>query len=393
MFKARRANSTFMRLAEPPAPPWLLDSIIPFRLLGSIIPLQLQNNPVALSRAENLLSALFLGVTILPCYAFFYVIFGDSINALMCLLAMIGPISAIFILRKSANIVLAREAIVISLFGLLLALTYRLGGINAPTVIWITLCPLIAMTAGGLRPGLIWSILALVAVSGIYIADIFSLLVLISAVDRRLLAAVSSIGFVFTVAVHLVLAERNSAKALAKLDMAMNTIYDLAIRDELTGIYNRRHLMNVINEVRSKASIQELPFCVCLIDIDHFKRINDTHGHAAGDEILRQLAASIQAQIRNGDCFGRFGGEEFLVLLPDTTAETAMTFIERIRQSVEAAAFIPEHGDEKITISVGIAEYVKSEAVEMTISRADGALYAAKEHGRNRVVRSDLKAA
>jgi len=124
--------------------------------------------------------------------------------------------------------------------------------------------------------------------------------------------------------------------------------------------------------------------CVLMIDIDHFKRVNDLHGHAAGDEVIRQVGRIISEAIRTTDKVARFGGEEFVVLLRETDLQGAAIFADRIRQTVADTVFEPDGACLKATISIGLAEAEKSdEDVDRTIERADRALYAAKSSGRN----------
>ena len=115
-----------------------------------------------------------------------------------------------------------------------------------------------------------------------------------------------------------------------------------------------------------------------MFDIDHFKRINDTYGHQAGDEVLKRVAADAGGELRSADTIGRFGGEEFVIVLPDATAAVAMMVAERVRAAIEAGGTNP-----RVTISVGVAELATGEQCESLLNRADQALYVAKREGRN----------
>ncbi|HEY5799338.1 MAG TPA: GGDEF domain-containing protein, partial [Burkholderiaceae bacterium] len=158
---------------------------------------------------------------------------------------------------------------------------------------------------------------------------------------------------------------------------------DLAERDELTGVYNRRKVLQTAEQRGAQGVVP--PFCLCLFDLDHFKSINDTYGHAAGDAVLRAFAQTVQREVRAGDCFGRYGGEEFLLLLDGADMAVAMALAERIRVRVEALQIPQLKAGRKVTLSAGIAQYAPGEAVAQAIARADKALYAAKHGGRNRV--------
>ena len=126
-------------------------------------------------------------------------------------------------------------------------------------------------------------------------------------------------------------------------------------------------------------------FYVAILDLDSFKNINDTFGHSAGDDVLKEFARIVKNQVRVSDYFGRFGGEEFLLLLTQTTLATAPVFAERIRAIVESCDWPSIPHQLKVTVSTGIAEYRLQENIENTLRRADAALYRAKQAGRNRV--------
>jgi diguanylate cyclase (GGDEF)-like protein len=171
-----------------------------------------------------------------------------------------------------------------------------------------------------------------------------------------------------------------------ELKRAFDQIGELAIRDELTGAYNRRFLMEALAHERSRADRLAEPFSVCLVDLDHFKAINDTFGHAAGDGVLKHFAALAPRGLRGIDTFGRFGGEEFLLVLPNTDRQGALAAAERVRAAIEAAAFPGITDDRRVTVTVGVATHAKGGAVSVLLARADEALYQGKHAGRNRVI-------
>jgi two-component system, cell cycle response regulator len=155
--------------------------------------------------------------------------------------------------------------------------------------------------------------------------------------------------------------------------------------DGLTGLSNRRAILTQLAGMVSGARRHGHPLSIAVCDIDHFKRVNDTHGHKAGDEVLVASAHAMGAHLRQEDQLGRLGGEEFLVLLPDTDADAAMHAAERIREEVaHAPAAVP------VTVSIGIATWEADETPESFLARADEALYAAKDAGRDRVMAATL---
>jgi diguanylate cyclase (GGDEF)-like protein len=170
-----------------------------------------------------------------------------------------------------------------------------------------------------------------------------------------------------------------------ELSSALERIEQLAIRDELTGGYNRRYMMDVLARERSRAERLREPFSICLLDIDHFKSVNDTLGHGAGDAVLHELPSVARQGLRGVDVFGRFGGEEFLLVLPGTDLEGARLVAERVRAAVEAAQFPGLPSGRRVTVTLGVAERAAGEDVKTLLKRADRALYAGKGAGRNRV--------
>jgi diguanylate cyclase (GGDEF)-like protein len=171
-----------------------------------------------------------------------------------------------------------------------------------------------------------------------------------------------------------------------ELQRAFDHIEELAIRDELTGAYNRRFLMDTLARERARAERAAEPFALCLLDLDHFKSINDTFGHPAGDAALKHFAALAPRGLRGIDTFGRYGGEEFLLVLPGTGREGALAVAERVRAAVEATAFPGVPPERRVTITAGVAVHAKGEEVSALLARADEALYQGKRGGRNRVI-------
>ena len=162
---------------------------------------------------------------------------------------------------------------------------------------------------------------------------------------------------------------------------------DAALRDPLTGLGNRRFLMERIKEETERANRKTAPYSLAILDVDHFKHINDRFGHEAGDTALCQIAQAIQAALREYDLCGRWGGEEFLIMLPETPLEFALQVAERVRQGIEAQRFeFMEQDAVPITASLGMTLYHPGEAYSETLDRADTALLQAKSAGRNRIV-------
>jgi diguanylate cyclase len=157
-------------------------------------------------------------------------------------------------------------------------------------------------------------------------------------------------------------------------------------QDFLTGIPNRKVLSERVDELLSLARRHGNVFSIAIFDIDHFKQVNDTHGHLAGDRILKAVSALINAQRRVSDIFGRYGGEEFVMIMPETRQEQAAIVAEKIRGSVAKASFKYEDTTIKITVSAGVGSLNVNDSESTLFKRVDEALYKAKTDGRNKVV-------
>jgi len=160
----------------------------------------------------------------------------------------------------------------------------------------------------------------------------------------------------------------------------------LANFDSLTGLYNRRAILGKLHELINRANRYKEDFSLSMLDIDHFKRVNDHYGHLTGDEVLEKIATLIHRNIRDTDIVGRYGGEEFIIILPKTNLSSAWVAAERLRSIIEKAEMKDSAGNVfAITVSQGLSGWERGEDIHSLISRADEALYKAKEKGRNRV--------
>ncbi|HSB98943.1 MAG TPA: GGDEF domain-containing protein, partial [Burkholderiaceae bacterium] len=161
---------------------------------------------------------------------------------------------------------------------------------------------------------------------------------------------------------------------------------ELATRDALTGLLNRRAMVELIAREHPRIERGQGPLAIALLDIDWFKRINDSLGHGAGDEVLRRFAAVLKAQLRAADAVARWGGEEFLLLMPGTHADDARGVLERLRHEVCTGDALDGIAPGlKVSFSAGVVEVAEGESQDAAIDRADRALYRAKQGGRNRV--------
>jgi diguanylate cyclase (GGDEF)-like protein len=177
-----------------------------------------------------------------------------------------------------------------------------------------------------------------------------------------------------------------AAQGMTAYDKAVlfNQVQTLAVKDELTGIANRRRFFEIAGRDLAAAIRHDRPLTVLMVDIDHFKRVNDTHGHATGDDVIRVVATRLAERIRQTDVIGRYGGEEFALLLQGAGPETVLP--ERLRASICDTPIPTRTGDLTVTVSIGLAfRHPDDSDLEGLLSRADRKLYEAKENGRNQV--------
>lgn len=163
-------------------------------------------------------------------------------------------------------------------------------------------------------------------------------------------------------------------------------IHRLAMVDPVTGLANKRALLEFVQREVARSSRHARPLCLAMMDIDHFKRLNDAHGHLAGDHVLRGLASLLNNHVRGDELAARYGGEEFAFVLPEATLEEARGFCERIRRAIASHGFEFEGDALPVTVSLGVAACERDDTAEGLIGRADDRLYRAKRAGRNLVV-------
>ncbi len=192
--------------------------------------------------------------------------------------------------------------------------------------------------------------------------------------------------FVYSIAVFviisLIIPLFYGRRLIAQQQALHAQISRMAAEDSLTGLYNRRKINELIQHEIERCERYNKGFSLIIIDIDYFKRVNDRHGHLAGDELLKMFANILTTTIRHTDEVGRWGGEEFVVLCPETSLEGALALANKIRQRIDTTTF---HNYGRQTASFGIACYQQGDTMDNIISQADEALYAAKNAGRDRV--------
>jgi diguanylate cyclase (GGDEF)-like protein len=201
------------------------------------------------------------------------------------------------------------------------------------------------------------------------------------------------LGFMTKVFNNMVHRLRQSRDELDKMNTTLKKrnkkLHELSVTDSLTGLHNHKHLMDKLASEVTRSERYSHPFAVLMIDIDYFKKYNDTYGHQAGDEVLRRMASIFMESIRSSDYAARYGGEEFMILLPETGIDEALQGAKRIRKQLANETFGNDEKKIPITISMGVATYPEhGEDPETLVSKADAALYQAKKAGRDRVIRA-----
>jgi diguanylate cyclase (GGDEF)-like protein len=200
---------------------------------------------------------------------------------------------------------------------------------------------------------------------------------------NSVLLILSALGIIALIITILYFILRVFIKDLREAD---RKLVEMATKDNLTGLLNRREALRRIEEEFSRSHRTLKPISFALIDVDHFKKINDTYGHSVGDHVLQTLAAILQGSLREYDILCRYGGEEFLIAFPETDRTTAKSIAERLRMSItEKELSVPVSSSLRVSVSIGVAQTEGARTIDQAISGADNALYAAKEKGRNQV--------
>jgi diguanylate cyclase (GGDEF)-like protein len=271
----------------------------------------------------------------------------------------------------------------------LLGTTLYTGGIDGSSMVWLAFLPIAATIMAGTTDGLIWGAISVSTIAGLYVLN------RMLGIDFTSLPSTSMDRMVDLIAVTLVtgtaiwLNEKAKARAMNHLESAQELLNHLAMIDPLTNVFNRRYFFDRAKVELEIARRHESRTSILLLDIDHFKRINDSYGHNVGDQILTGMVALCQENLREMDTLARLGGEEFVILLPETDLAEARHIAERLRRTLEHTPINTDSGLLNVTISIGVMSQPASDAhlpVHKLVQRADQAMYLAKRSGRNRVV-------
>lgn len=262
------------------------------------------------------------------------------------------------------------------------------GGIHSSSVIWQIFVPVAAFIMAGLWAGLRWGMICLLTVITFYTVESLGFSNFSGFETTTFDRLIDLAGAIIAVSIAIWYSDNLKSRSLTQLEEAKVQLNYFATVDPLTNTFNRRHFLELAERKISRPHIPNGYASFLLFDIDHFKIFNDTHGHIIGDQILHGIAQLCLKNLRPDDILGRFGGEEFVVLLPDTTSTDAKNIAERLRALVADTPIQTEIGLFSTTISIGVAitEHAHSTAIDELLTNADRAMYRAKQSGRNRVI-------
>jgi diguanylate cyclase (GGDEF)-like protein len=263
------------------------------------------------------------------------------------------------------------------------------GGIDSSSIVWMAFIPIAATIMAGNRDAIPWGVISLISIVGIYLLNrewgLDWTLVPPKSIDRM----IDLVAVTIVIGTATWLNERTKAHAMNHLESARAMLNHLATVDPLTNAFNRRYFFDRAQVELEIAKLRKNRTSILLLDIDHFKKINDTYGHTVGDQILIGLVTLCQVNLREMDTLARLGGEEFVILLPETDLAEARHIAERLRRTLEHTPIQTDAGGLHVTISIGALSHPTTDddlPVHKLVQQADQAMYLAKRSGRNRVV-------
>jgi diguanylate cyclase (GGDEF)-like protein len=300
------------------------------------------------------------------------------------LFSLLIDLLSLLLTQKYTNHKPIAYLITFSVYISLLGPTLFSGGISASSLVWLSLIPVAATIMAGREAGIYWGIVSIGSAIGLYaMKEAIGLdlsVIPVTNFDRLVDIVTATLATVAAIWLN----ETTKSQALEQLEEARARLDRLAAIDSLTNTYNRRYFM----EHARHEIVRSPQAALLLFDIDHFKEINDEFGHDIGDQVLQGLCKVCKNNLRENDLFARFGGEEFIILLPATNMGKAQQLAERLREIVSKTPVMTRQGEISITISIGISTFTlpNQVSIELLLVQADKAMYLAKKAGRNRVV-------
>lgn len=337
------------------------------------------------SYAEHLVHTtrfgLWANVIALGFYTLLYRVQGFAVGFWIDLSALVVAIIALAIAYATKRMALAANLAVFGFFIATVGLLPFDGGMFSPSMSWCFFMVIFATITAGIRAGLIWSGVTLSSMIAIYfLQDVVGINMWLKA-PSALERLIEYLGLLASVTIAILWSESIKRKKYKQLEELQQHLNYLANIDTLTDVFNRRYLQNFMqNMLQSEATL-------ILFDLDWFKSINDTYGHRIGDQVLKEIAKLTARCLRKSDILARFGGEEFVILMPQTTLQEGISIAKRLHGLIEQTPVQVDGLHIYITASFGVASTLGDERadVEKLLQRADQAMYAAKEAGRNQI--------
>jgi len=267
--------------------------------------------------------------------------------------------------------------VISTLFFILFCYLIYTGGVDNTGPLWVYTLPMIIMFLLGFRQGILYMALFFIVI--IFILFGLDIPLYPDAFKLRIVLALLLVTFLASVYEYL------REKTFERMNTLSKKLEEASHQDHLTQVYNRRGIHKELENACTYYKTDNKNFSLIICDIDYFKKINDNYGHIAGDEVLKKVASEIKSIIRKDDVVARWGGEEFLVLLPNASMSAAYEVGEKIRKSIENTLFTYDDHTIAMTVSIGIAEKNNELPISHIISQADAHMYAAKKEGRNTV--------
>lgn len=302
--------------------------------------------------------------------------------------AALCSITGFFLIRKNKGHRKAAHLVTFAIYLSSAGVMLISGGIHSSSVIWQIFVPVAAFIMAGLWAGLRWGMICLITVVTFYATEALGISHFpgfeVTIFDRLIDLG----GAVIAVSIAIWYSDSLKSRSLIQLEEAEEQLNYYATVDPLTNTFNRRHFLEISERKVNRPLTENGYASFLLFDIDHFKKINDEHGHIIGDQILHGIAQLCLSKLRPDDILGRYGGEEFVILLPDTGLDEAIKIAERLRRLFAETPIQTEIGAIQTTISIGVAltEKANSLTIDELLNRADRAMYLAKQTGRNRVI-------
>jgi len=344
---------------------------------------------VSVTKAGTLFTAAFFLIFALVYWLGNYPLWAVGVN----LISAFCSLSGYLLIRKYGLHRIAAHMVTFAIYLSSAGVMAISGGIHSSSVIWQVFVPVAAFIMAGLYAGLRWGGVSFVTVLTFYFLGNIEILQHITSFEPTSFDLLLDLtGTILAVSIAIWYSDHLKSHSLTQLDQARIRLNFFATVDPLTNTFNRRHFLELSSRKIKRLQASRGLASFLMFDIDQFKKINDEYGPLIGDQILHGVAQVCTNNLRSDDILGRFGGEEFVVLLPDTKLEDAKAIAERLRSSVSENAITTDIGQVYVSISIGIAT-MEEKATETTIDqlllRADLAMYLAKQSGRNRVIAWD----